>query len=261
LVPITVERGQRDDLDVRLLRPAEIPPGFVYVPAGPIRVGGDPQAIRPLARKRYPVEGFFIAAKETTCEDFAAFLSDIPPQDARALLPRGGPRQGYAALFWPKDGGGFAFPSTWPPDRPVTGITFEAAVRYAGWRAAREQRPYRLPTEIEWEKAARGADGRGYPWGEADPAGRANIATGSDPAQAKPVGSTPGDVSIFGVFDLVGNASEWTSSQLDTRLLHRIVRGGSYMPATDLPRCASRFPTETGNPPEHTGMRLACDLP
>jgi formylglycine-generating enzyme required for sulfatase activity len=259
---ITVERGVHDELDVRLLREREIPPGFVYVPAGPARLGGDRAAIRPLPRERRRVEGFLIAAHETTCEEYAAFLSAIPHSDAMQLLPRRRTRIGYAEVFW-RDSPGkpVQYPKDWPPTRPVTGVTYEGAARYALWRAGEMGLPIRLPSEFEWEKAARGGDGRSYPWGEADPLGRANVVSGDEPGSARPVGSTPADVSIFGCFDTVGNASEWTSSMHNGRTLVKIVRGGCYLPTFDPPRLASRTPCEVASPAEHTGFRLACDLP
>jgi len=262
VVSLTVERDCRDDLEIMLLREREIPPGFAYVPSGPARVGGDRRAIRPLTRERRRIEGFFMAQRETTCEEYARFLSSVPPTDAEQMLPRGGPRQSYAKLFWrdPKTGK-YRFPDPWPPERPVTGVGYDAAARYAAWRASVDNLPIRLPNEFEWEKAARGGDGRSWPWGESEPFGRANVAQGDEPGSARAAGAMPQDVSIYGCLDMIGNASEWTSSMHNGRQLVKIVRGGSYMPMYDSPRPANRYPTDVANPHEHTGIRLACDLP
>lgn len=260
-VSVFVERLAREELDVRLLRPTEIPTGFVYVPAGPFYAGGDPLAVRAGPRARIDLPGFFIAEREVTCAEYAEFLETLPLEDAKPLLPRGGARQRYAALFW-HDGKGWKFPPAWPPDRPVTGVSFDAATRYAAWRGRRDRgAEYRLPNELEWEKACRGADGRPWPWGEGDPVGRAVVPVEAAAVAPKPVGTAPRDVSIYGVRDMAGNASEWTSSLLDGRLLHRILRGGAYAPLADAPRAAARFPTPVDDPPEHAGIRLACDLP
>jgi serine/threonine-protein kinase len=260
-VPILLERLGREDVAVRLLRPVEIPPGFAYIPAGPFLAGSDGRAVRAQPRGRVEVPGFFLGSCEVSCAEYAEFLGSLPRDDALRLAPRGGAARGHALLFWP-EGGAFRFPPAWPPERPVTGVPFEGALRYAIWRGAKDGRgPYRLPTELEWEKACRGADGRTWPWGEAAPAGRAVVSIEGRAVRPAAVGATPGDVSIYGVHDLAGNAAEWTSSNLDARLLYRIVRGGAYAPIPDEPLPAARFPTPVDDPPEYVGFRLACDLP
>ncbi|MCH8156690.1 MAG: SUMF1/EgtB/PvdO family nonheme iron enzyme [Nitrospinae bacterium] len=86
---------------------------------------------------------------------------------------------------------------------PVTDITWSEAWTYALW--ARKK----LPTEAQWEKAARGADGRSFPWGNTYEKGKANMDIDGARA-ASAVGSYPGDVSPYGVYDLAGNVMEWT---------------------------------------------------
>jgi formylglycine-generating enzyme required for sulfatase activity len=109
------------------------------------------------------------------------------------------------------------------PDQPVVGISYGDAQQYARW-AGKE-----LPTEQQWEKAARGTDGRPYPWGS-DPPGASDACFGLDPETGAPstVGSSLRNVSPFGVHDMCGNVWEWTASAFRPGSEFRIVRGGCY---------------------------------
>ena len=90
-------------------------------------------------------------------------------------------------------------------DHPVSESTWHGAVAFCAWRDAR------LPTEAEWEAAARGEQGRTYPWGEAPPTPE-HAVFGRGRGQTDPVGSHPKGATPEGVFDLAGNEAEWTSS-------------------------------------------------
>ena len=97
------------------------------------------------------------------------------------------------------------------PARPVAGVSWFEALAYCNWLAEKTGRPYRLPTEAEWEKAARGTDGRRYPWGDEWDPERCNNKEGG-PGSTTPVGQYPDGKSIYGSEEMVGQVWEWCSS-------------------------------------------------
>ena len=150
-------------------------------------------------------------------------------------------------------------------EHPVTYIDWDDAKQFAKWCGAR------LPTEAEWEKSARGIDGRKFPWGEDDPT-EENANFGNLIGDTTEVGIYKEGASIFGVLDLAGNVWEWTSSlhfdypykfddgreNVDTWGA-RVVRGGNYLHAGKNIRCADRHSIYPTARDIYIGFRVVTD--
>ena len=147
------------------------------------------------------------------------------------------------------------------PDRPVVGITQAAAADYCRWLAERLGRTVRLPTAEEWEKAARGVDGRDYVWGNGFQAAFAYILENEEARASHglfaPVRSFPHDRSVYGAFDLAGNAREWTSSRFGEDSLFFQVKGASASVTKGFLYCCSA--SDTPVVPTDIGFRYVME--
>jgi formylglycine-generating enzyme required for sulfatase activity len=110
-------------------------------------------------------------------------------------------------------------------DYPVVGVSWFEAVAYCRWLTAQTGIPFRLPTEAEWEKAARGPDGRIWPWGNIWEDGRCNSKEAGK-ERTTPVGSFPDGASPYGVLDMAGNVWEWCATKWQKSTPTRLRMGG-----------------------------------
>ncbi len=156
------------------------------------------------------------------------------------------------------------------PSMPVTGVTFDEAAGYCRFVGGR------LPTESEWERAARGTPRHRFPWGRLYNSRLANH--GRSPAgpdasdgfmHAAPVGSFPSGASAYGILDMAGNAWEWTSSPpagedvgpgADANV-YRVVRGGSWSQPAEALRVTHRIWMPSAEHKSDLGLRCAYDPP
>jgi formylglycine-generating enzyme required for sulfatase activity len=223
-------------------------PSLVEVPAGRAPIGLDPSRVdevlawacnygvqrawieKECPRFSVPIARFFIGRYPVTNVEYERFLIDTKYPEIPTSWP-------YGKMPWAC------------ANHPVYTVTAGAADAYASWLAARTGRPFRLPTEIEWEYAAAGPQGATYPWGEEFDAEKANTME-SGLLTTSPVGILPGGVSWCGALDMAGNVEEFVASTYSPypggrvveddlyRLLgrYRIARGGAFNRFRDLAR-------------------------
>lgn len=180
-------------------------------------------------------------------------------------------RYGAKTHRWPQ---GWHNPQFNAPNQPVVGLCAFEAQAYARWLAHQSGQAVHLPTEAQWEAAARGAARRAWPWGhEAPDRWRLN----ADPAHLRrtsPVGVFPQADSPEGVADLAGNVWEWTTSLYTERLstqaialvplddlARRVVRGGGWYESFDNCRPSFRFRNAPGNRDDNLGFRVVVSCP
>jgi len=231
---------------------------MIVIPAGPCTLGTSEEEAGRLARQYAVHPTLFLTEAPRRTVDVPAFAIDRCPvtnaQYKRFIDATGHhPPYGWNGRDFP-DGKG---------DHPVTCVGWQDADAYARWAGLR------LPTEAEWEKAARGTDGRAYPWGNEwrDDATRVD-----DPGQPRtqalttPVGAFPGGASPYGVLDLSGNVAEWTSTPSQPADAQRnwawyVVKGaGPPIGQRYNYRCASRnFSAHTSRWHAWLGFRCAGD--
>lgn len=216
------------------------------------------------AMARIPAGPFKRGAGQTsTLEAFAIDVYEVTNAQYRQFLEAGG----YTTQdLWSAEGWswvqskGRRQPSYWEdgqlngPDQPVVGVTWYEAEAYCRWAGKA------LPTELQWEKACRGSDGRTFPWGNT-PLPPDTVAAGIGPGQqalAVPlaVGSMPQTQSPYGVHDLAGNVLEWTSTTSDGQQV--VLCGGS---GSELQRvgCGVRYTLFPGMSANFIGFR--CQAP
>ena len=235
---------------------------FCLIPAGIFTMGSDEEMPNEAPAHIIYLDAYYISKTEVTNAEYYAFW-----------LENGGAGSEHTPISY---GGDFG---TWPdlgktkPNHPVIGVSWHSAIAYAAWRGMR------LPTEAEWEKAARGTNSRRWPWGNnfrqriEGRTTHANIWNQSG-GRLQPVASYPTGASPYGAYDMAGNVWEWVTDWYSATFYYhspdrnpkgpevgsrRVVRGGSWLNGEMLARCSTRI----GQYPEigtsFIGFRLAKD--
>jgi formylglycine-generating enzyme required for sulfatase activity len=241
-VPIAAEAVAEEE------PPQPFEPEMVLIPAGQFLMGSDPKKDKYARDHEQPqhtlhLPDYYLARTPLTNAQYAAFVQATGH---------------WQPWYW--QGGK---PPKGKEDHPVVWVSWQDAVAYCRWLAEVTGRPYRLPSEAEWEKGARGSDGRLYPWGNRWDAERCNSAEGGE-GDTTPVGAYPQGASPYGLLDMAGNVWEWTCSlwgedgeepsfkypydPADGRQeleapdsVLRVLRGGSWNHHRDGARCVVRY--------------------
>jgi len=199
---------------------------MVYIPPGEFLMGD--------GKTPTHVEGFYIDRYPVTNAEYARFCQETghtppPPWWNTGTYPEG------------------------KADHPVVQVTWKDAAAYVQWAGKR------LPTEAEWEKAARGTDGWAWPWGDQFDKNKCNTCEG-DIGDTTPVGQySPEGDSPYGVSDMAGNVYEWTAN--GSGLVLMPLRGGSWNEFKDKARCAARRKHTPHRKNDFIGFRCAADVP
>ena len=234
--PVTIERlthwhgvppGGEVPHPICLLREDALGGDDLYVPAGWAALGGDAEAPAGLSATTVWVDGFVMRRFPVTNDEYLVFLHDLVARGETEAAERYAPRHRGSTpgtwgdiLYDRTPEGGFALGTdgdgdTWLGGWPVVMVDHVAAWSYARWYAARTGLPWRLPGELEWEKAARGVDRRLYPWGDfVDPTWCSNRLAFVAAPLMEVVGTRPTDESPYGVRDMAGAVVEWTASRM-----------------------------------------------
>jgi formylglycine-generating enzyme required for sulfatase activity len=213
----------------------------VKVPAGWFLMGEDDGRRSNQPQRDVYIDSFEIHLTEVTREEYARFIS---------------------ATSYQVDGWGLNLLEE-GADLPMTGILWEDAQAYCRWMGMR------LPTEAEWEKSARGHDGRLYPWGNEWDSLKANTAE-SGIEHVLTIGSYPEGASPYGVLDMSGNAAEWVSDYYEAgyysigpdhnpqgpdQILDHVLRGGSFESPANNATTYFRDSSHSARPNPRVGFR------
>ncbi|VFR47135.1 Serine/threonine kinase [plant metagenome] len=263
---------------------------MIVIPAGSYPIGRDDAAADQRPAHTVTLPAYRIDRTEVSNAAYAEFLNRMDlrvrgPFPAGQLAQEGGEdavllreRRGSGHTQYPfialndenarigHDGKRFVVAQGFE-EHPAAEVTWAGARAYCQWRGGR------LPTEAEWEAAARGATGLRYPWGGAAPdATRAHV--NSDPDATAPVGSLPAGASPFGVLDMSGSLAEWTSTlkrpypydaqdgrEDPAATGERVTRGGDYQydnrPETLTASHRNGFSNEPSQGHRQIGLRCA----
>ena len=280
--------GSSRPVPIRLQDQGKLAKQERYVAGGWFICGGDGEAMASLPKQRLWADPFAIAGRPVSHQEYLLFLNDIckeNPTEAMSFSPSLPDATGILRPLYQYD----PITRNWSlndqvadlflhPSNPVVGIRWSDTQAYLLWLGRQTGLPWRLPSELEWELAARGSDGRSYPWGNrTDPSFFCHQDTHLDVLGPPATGRFPVDSSPYGVMGMAGGVSDWCadnyhprgpeldgpkivkpkppSESPETHLsesVRKAVRGGAWSLSATHGRCASR----RGHPSNYRGSDI-----
>lgn len=263
LLPCPIYIAHGEDEVVHLDFPVVIPKGMAFVPAGTFIFGG--LESRFYRKKKIELEAYFIKQHEVTVREYLEFWKTLKTDEekvAHMSRVRFYERERRYNDAWSSNGD---VEAPFSLDYPVVGITREAAAAFCEWKSKQLGATIRLPSMEEWEKAARGVDGRTYPWGngyERDAnltLTKKNDAGKNEYPLWAPPGSFANDISVYKVYDMGGNVREMTSSPLPEDADFYQIKGGSASTPENFLPCSNS--SDTPVVPSDVGFRYVMEIP
>ena len=261
---------------------SDLAPELALIPAGDFLMGSEDAEEDERPVHRVHVDDFLLGVQPVTNAEYAKFVRDTGHRapaiyELPLVVKAGGAererafRHAGGAHVWAQ-----GHPAPERGDHPVTLVRYDDAVAYCAWLSATIGRVFRLPTEAEWEKAARGGtESKRYPWGDRLDRNMANFLV--DPAQRSSQGTTPCrtfPANPFGLFDMAGNVWEWVQDWYDPGYYQndgarnpagppsghlRLLRGGSWLVAdVRMLSCSHRHKVPPDTYSYAIGFRVAC---
>lgn len=254
-LPIAMGRVDVVDYRIRMMPIGTLPEDFIPIPASYFKRSDGEVFVDDFAIMRTPV----------TVGEYLEFLNSIPSEEAERHVPR---LDEESEAYFARDATGiYGLPEVdgegdvWEMSWPMLIVNYDNAEAFAQWRSTRDGKPYRLPTAMEWEKAARGVDGRIYPWGNHFDA---TFCCMRDSRQGRRIPSVVGEFSVdtspYGVQDVAGNVAQWTSSPPDGGDDRFILKGASYNSVALMCQVEVDFVSPRQFRYGHYGFRLALTI-
>ena len=240
--------------------PKEVSNSLCYIPCGWFIQGGDTLAVHSPSQNSVWLDSFFIQKFPVTNRDYLIFLNDLVAQG----------RKKEAILYCPQEAGGLLLyqfdedhfqlkpdeeGDRWELNWPVMMVSQDCAKAYAAWKSRIDGRVWTLPTEEQWEKSARGADTRSYPWGDYFDPSWACMRSSKEKILPSSVMDFPIDTSPFGVRGMAGNMIDWTLT-IDNEKNHVVYKGGAWGTAPQNLRICRRGYSPSKARRNYLGFRL-----
>jgi sulfatase modifying factor 1 len=263
---------------------ADLLPELAFIPAGEFLMGADDGLADARPAHRVHLEAFSIALQPVTHADYSRFVRQTAHRspaiyELPLVVTAGGPEREHA---FRAAGQPYVWIDAEAPadllDHPVTLVRRDDAIAYCSWLSNVSGRTVRLPSEAEWEKAARGGlEGRRYPWGDRLGTDMANYL--ADPSMKSSNGTTPCrkyPPNDYGLFDVAGNVWQWVQDWYDPTYYQsspsssptgpaegtqRVLRGGSWLASDDrMLSCSYRHKVPPDTYSYGIGFRVVCEI-